>query len=121
MDTNKGGYIVINIYDSANQLEKDLRSTQEYKDLKAAYDVVKADESAYQQFKEFQKAQIDFQNKQVQGNIQESDLNDIKDLGEQVEKVEVIMNLMNKERALAQLIDEINQIMFKPVSELYQG
>lgn len=121
MVINKGGYTVINIYDSANQLEQDLRSTQEYKDLKTAYDAVKADESAYQQFKEFQKAQIDFQNKQMQGSTQETDLDNIKELGAQVEKVKVIMNLMNKERALAQLIDEINQIMFKPVSELYQG
>ncbi|KRL07793.1 hypothetical protein FC92_GL001364 [Liquorilactobacillus hordei DSM 19519] len=112
---------MINIYDSANQLEQDLRNTPEYKDLKVAYEAVKADESAYQQFKEFQKAQIDFQGKQVQGNVEESDLNNIKALGEQVEKIEVIMNLMNKERTLAQLIDEINQIMFKPVSELYQS
>lgn len=56
----------------------------------------------------------------MQGTVQEQDIDSIKELGEQVEKVEVIMNLMNKEKILAQLIDEINQIMFKPVSELYE-
>ncbi|KRM90351.1 YlbF family regulator [Liquorilactobacillus cacaonum] len=111
---------MINIYDSANQLEQDLRKTKEYADLKIAYEDVKKDPIAFKQFKEFQKTQIDFQNKQMQGTVQEQDIDSIKELGEQVEKVEVIMNLMNKEKILAQLIDEINQIMFKPVSELYE-
>lgn len=32
---------MINIYDSANQLEQDLRKTKEYADLKIAYEDVK--------------------------------------------------------------------------------
>lgn len=30
------------------------------------------------------------------------------------------MELMTKEQQLAKLMDEVNQIMFKPINELYQ-
>ena len=38
---------MINIYDTANQMEQDLRKTDEYQALKAAYQDLKADEKAY--------------------------------------------------------------------------
>ncbi|WP_311407223.1 YlbF family regulator [Liquorilactobacillus uvarum] len=111
---------MINIYDSANQLEQNLRKTEEYQELEKAYSEVKSDEASYKQFKEFQKAQMEFQSKQAKGELTDSDVDKIKSLGEKIEKKKVIMTLMEKERKLAQVMDEINQIMFKPVNELYQ-
>lgn len=43
-----------NIYDTANQIERELRELDEFKALQAAYEEVKADEAAYTLFKEFQ-------------------------------------------------------------------
>lgn len=39
---------MINVYDTANQLEKDLRESQEYKDLQAVVAKVKADDATLQ-------------------------------------------------------------------------
>ncbi|GAJ25198.1 hypothetical protein JCM15457_53 [Liquorilactobacillus sucicola DSM 21376 = JCM 15457] len=111
---------MINIYDYANQLEQNLRQTEEYQELKKAYADVKADENSYKEFKKFQEAQMEFQNKQAKGELTDSDVDKIKSLGEKIEKKKVIMTLMEKERKLAQVMDEINKIMFKPVNELYQ-
>ena len=44
--TSKEDTYVINIYDSANKLEQDLRQTQEYLDLSAAMAKLKAEPEA---------------------------------------------------------------------------
>ncbi|MDB1597144.1 YlbF family regulator, partial [Enterococcus faecalis] len=41
-----------NIYDTANQIERELRELDEFKALQAAYEEVKADEAAYTLFKD---------------------------------------------------------------------
>jgi cell fate (sporulation/competence/biofilm development) regulator YlbF (YheA/YmcA/DUF963 family) len=71
-------------------------------------------------FKKFQQHQIEFQKKQTDGSLKDSDLEELKKLGEQIEKNPAIMELMTKEQQLAKLMDEVNQIMFKPINELYQ-
>lgn len=48
---------MVNIYDTANQMEQDLKQTQQYQELKAAYEALKADEKAYACFKELQDLQ----------------------------------------------------------------
>ena len=52
-----------NIYDTANQIERELRELDEFKALQAAYEEVKADEAAYTLFKEFQGFQQGLQEK----------------------------------------------------------
>lgn len=56
-----------NIYDTANQIERELRELDEFKALQAAYEEVKADEAAYTLFKEFQGFQQGLQEKQMRG------------------------------------------------------
>ena len=48
---------MVNIYDTANQMEQDLKQTQQYQELKAAYEALKADGKAYACFKELQDLQ----------------------------------------------------------------
>ena len=38
---------MINIYDTANQMEQDLRKTSQYQELQTAYEALKADETAF--------------------------------------------------------------------------
>ena len=45
-----------NIYDSANQIEREIRELQEFKALEEAYAKVKANEEAHRLFKDFQAA-----------------------------------------------------------------
>ena len=56
-----------NIYDTANQIERELRELDEFKALQAAYEEVKADEADYTLFKEFQGFQQGLQEKQMRG------------------------------------------------------
>ncbi|POB78544.1 hypothetical protein CRN30_18130, partial [Vibrio vulnificus] len=44
----------MNIYDSANQLEQDLRKTTEVSELKLAFEAVKANDLAYKLFDKVQ-------------------------------------------------------------------
>ncbi|WP_281164796.1 YlbF family regulator [Liquorilactobacillus sicerae] len=110
---------MVNIYDTANQLEEDLQQTSEFLALKGAYAKIKLDPLALAMFKKFQQKQIEFQKKQANGTLKDEDINQLKDLGERVQKNPLIVDLMQKEQGLAHLLDEISQIMFKPVDELY--
>ncbi len=48
---------MINIYDTANQMEQDLRKTSQYQELKTAYEALKADETAFRCFNEIHSLQ----------------------------------------------------------------
>ncbi len=111
---------MINIYDSANQLEQDLRKSQEYLDLSAAMSKLKAEPEAYECFKRVQKAQKALQNKQMQGQeLADKDLDEVKKLADEAQSYDSLSDLMKKEQALNAVFEEINKIIFKPVSELY--
>lgn len=56
-----------NIYDSANQIEREIRELPEFKALKEAYEKVQANEEAHKLFKDFQAMQIELQEKQMSG------------------------------------------------------
>ena len=46
-----------NIYDTANQLERELREAEQYKELAQAYEKIRADEAANEVLTEFQALQ----------------------------------------------------------------
>ncbi|GBG94487.1 hypothetical protein LFYK43_09460 [Ligilactobacillus salitolerans] len=110
---------MINIYDSANQLEQDLRQTQEYLDLSAAMAKLKAEPQAFDCFKRVQQAQKDLQTKQMQGDLSDKDMEEIKKLADEAQNYDSLSDLMQKEQALNAVFEEINKIIFKPVSQLY--
>ncbi len=56
--------MVVNIYDTANELSRQLRETQEYQGLQKAFEALKADSDTFDTFKKFQQAQADAQHKQ---------------------------------------------------------
>ena len=56
--------MVVNIYDTANDMSRQLVETQEYQGLKKALDELKADSEAFESFKKFQKMQASAQQNQ---------------------------------------------------------
>lgn len=56
-----GGISMINIYDTANQMEQDLRKTSQYQELQTAYEALKADETAFKCFNEIHSLQEELQ------------------------------------------------------------
>ena len=112
--------MAVNIYDTANQLEQDLRQTKEYKELQTAYETMKANQSAFDLFKDFQEIQMQLSQKQMNGEeLSDEEVQKAHDLADKVGNVDEIKALMGKERHLNQLMNDLNQIITKPVQELY--
>ena len=123
--------MAVNLYDYANQLEQALRDSDEYKAIKDAFAKVKGRliVSCYasnfiriQQVlnDEFRETQMSFQQKQMQGEeIPEEDLQKAQEQAQAIEKDENISELMNAEQKMSQVFQEINQIIVKPLDEIY--
>lgn len=111
-----------NVYDSANQVEKDLRETDAYIALKEAYKVVNEDSEAGELFKKFQNIQMSFQEKQMTGqDISDEEIQAAQELTTVVSANEKINALMNCEQQMSVIVNDLNKIIMKPIQELYQG
>ena len=111
-----------NVYDSANQMAKDLQTTQQFLDLKQAFDMLKLDTVAFALFQQFQQKQMELQQKQMQGQeFSQDDIQSLQDLGQKMQDIEPIQALMAKEQALSQMMDELNQIISEPIVGIYRG
>lgn len=112
--------MVVNIYDSANEMSRQLVETQEYQALKKALDELKADSEAFESFKKFQKMQADAQQKQMQGQKPtEDEINAIQTLAKEISGKQAVQNLMNQERQIDQLLQQLNKTITSPIQELY--
>ncbi|BAP85416.1 hypothetical protein LOOC260_108760 [Paucilactobacillus hokkaidonensis JCM 18461] len=113
--------MAVNIYDSANQMERDLRETQEFTALKEAYEAMKQDAATFKMFRDFQTMQMQLQQKQYQGQQpSEDEIKNAQELAGKVGKVDSIKQLMEKEKAVDQLLSDVNNVITKPIQELYQ-
>ncbi|MFD0896140.1 YlbF family regulator [Loigolactobacillus binensis] len=112
--------MAVNVYDTANKLEGELRQIDEFAALQAAYNAMKQNKPAYDMFKQFQKINIELQQKQMQGQeLGDAEIKQAHDLAEKVGQFKEVQALMEKEKAMSQIMDDLNQIITKPVQELY--
>ena len=112
---------MVNIYDTANQLERELRETTQYNELKEAHEKVLADEDAASILNEFQLLQQKLHQKQHSGEeITEEEAQEAQVLPIKMNANELTKNLMTKEQELNTLLTEINSIIMKPVQEIYE-
>ncbi len=110
-----------NIYDSANQIEREIREMDEFKALKTAFETMQAEKESFELFKNFQDLQIELQHKQMQGlEFSEEDAKQAQEMAEKVQQTPVIQDLMQKEQAFSLIVNDLNRIIMKPVQELYQ-
>lgn len=108
------------IQESANALETALRNSDEYKDLKAAYDAVMGDDIAKRMFDDFRNTQLELQQKQMQGlEISEEEIEKARKVVETVQQHEQISKLMEQEQRVNMLINEVSRTITKPLEELY--
>lgn len=102
---------MINIYDTANQMEQDLRKTSQYQEL----------QTAFKCFNEIHSLQEELQKKQMSGQKPtEDDFKKLQDLGKEADGYETLQTLMQKEQALSMMMDELSKIIFRPIQELYK-
>lgn len=111
----------VNIYDTANQMERDLRALPEYISLKAAFQAVMDDHEAREMFEAFRDASQSLQNQQISGDQpSDEDIQRLKGLSEKVSQNVLINDLMEKEHRVSQIINDINRIITQPLAEIYQ-
>ncbi|MDY0406263.1 YlbF family regulator [Virgibacillus sp. 179-BFC.A HS] len=109
-----------NMYDSAYDLEKAIRDSDEFRDLKQAYEAVMNDAEAKRMFEDFRDTQLSLQEKQMQGeDITEQEVDKARQIVELVQQHPMISNLMDKEQRLNIVINDISRIITKPLEELY--
>ncbi len=110
-----------NIYDTANQLERELRETSEFKALDAAHQAVLNNQEANELFKEFQALQMSLQQKQMQGEeFTDEDAQHAQEVSTRVQDNELIKDLMAKEQGFSLIINDLNRIIMNPVRGLYE-
>lgn len=108
------------IYDSAYGLEKSIRESTEFHSLKEAFEVVMNDEASKKMFENFRDTQVALQEKQMQGeDISEEEVEEARIIVEEVQQHETISKLMEAEQSLNVVINDISQIITKPLEELY--
>lgn len=112
---------MINIYDTANQMASDLEKTEQVIALKDVFTRLKADTAAYEVFDKVQNLQMELQQKQMTGQeITQEDIDSMKGFTDQFEKFPVINELMETEKKVNDLINELNQVITKPIATIYQ-
>jgi Uncharacterized conserved protein len=111
-----------NVYDTANQLEREIREMDQFKALSESFNNLKADEAAYAVFKEFQGFQMNMQQKMSQGQeMTEEDAQQAQALAEKIQKEATIADLMKTEQAFSLVLNDLNSVIMTPLRELYEN
>lgn len=114
-------YMSNNIYDTANQLEREIRTNESYVQLQSALEGIQTDPEANDAFQSLQQVQMRLQQKQQSGQeITEEDVQEAQEVSIKAGENEQVKALMEAEQGLSALIEELNGIIMKPVQELYQ-
>ncbi|MGF3065971.1 YlbF family regulator [Facklamia sp. P12950] len=109
----------INIYDTANTLERELRQLPAYLNVKSALEEIKKDPESNQLFEEFRQVSQSLQTMTEQPS--EEKITEVQNLYAKVMENPLIKKLMENEQQLGFLMEEINQIITKPLQDLYQA
>ena len=117
----KRGIIMSNIYDTANQLEREIREMEQFQELSDTFAKLKADEQAFGLFKQFQEFQMSLQQKMAAGEeMTDEDAQQAQALAEEIQKEALIADLMRVEQSFSTVINDLNRIIMTPLRELYQ-
>ena len=111
-----------NIYDTANQLERELRESEQFQDLKGSFDRLKANEEAYALFKAFQELPQSLQQKMMAGEeMTEEEAQKAQELSQKIQQDGIVSDLMQKEQAFSLVANDLNRIIMGPVRDLYEA
>ncbi|GEK35387.1 YlbF family regulator [Kurthia sibirica] len=113
---------MINMYNDLNKLEGTFRQLEQFKALETAIEAVKEDESAVALFSNFRKMQMTLQEKQATGeDLNEDELQYAQKTAQLAQQNEKINAMLIAEMALSSVIEEITNVLVKPVQALYDG
>ncbi|AEJ23161.1 YlbF family regulator [Weissella koreensis] len=112
---------MINIYDNVNAVASDLVKTEQYTALQVALNEMHADKEAEAIFKRFQAEQQTMQ-AAIQGGTEPSEdqIKSWQAVAADMDTSDVLKKLMAAEGAMNNLLQEVNEIVTKPIAELYK-
>lgn len=114
--------MAVNLYDAAYDLEKAIRQSDEYTRLTKMYDAVYADATARKMFEDFRDLQLKLQEKQMTGQeITQQEVDQAQQTVGIVQQNLKIAQLMEAEQQMSRVIADLNQLIMKPLEELYSS
>ncbi len=113
---------MVNIYDTANQLAEDLKQTPEYDAVTAAIAAVKLDTEALTLYQKMDELQKKLMTKQSAGQQpSQEDQMQYQTLSQQLKNNPKMADLMTKEETLYKLLNDVQEVFTKPLSEAYES
>ncbi|MBA2874787.1 YlbF family regulator [Thermaerobacillus caldiproteolyticus] len=110
------------LYNLAQQLQQAIRSSNDFQQLKHAYEEVRRDETAYRMFTYFRDLQMQLHQKQLMGtSISPEEVEQAQNAMTQAQRNEKLANLMEIEQRMSMVMADIQQIAMKPLEELYRS
>ena len=110
-----------NIYDTANQLEREFRQLPSYVSLKEALQAIMADEESSTVYNEFREKAQQYQTMMMSGEeVTTEQQADFEALSEKVRQNDHIQTLIQNEQQINQILMDINNIITKPLNDIYQ-
>ena len=110
----------VNIYDTANQLAKEVTETKEFKDLKEALDQAKADEASNKIYTEFQETQLTIQQQQAAGQeVEQEKIKRLQELSEEMQDDDLLKEVLKNEQEMNMLLNDVNRVVVSPLTKLY--
>jgi len=117
---NKGGKYLSKVNENAQKLANAIEKSEEFVNVKDAYEKVMADETSKALFDKFRQTQVTLQEKQMQGvQITEAEAQEANDVATEIQQNESISHLIETEQVLHDKIGEISQIITAPLEGLY--
>ena len=112
--------MAVNLYDLAYSVEKGIRESVEYQELKNQYNAIMADDQARTMFNNFRDIQMNLQQKQMMGQeITEEEVMQAQKTVALVQQHEGISKLMEAEQKMSVILTDLNRIITKPLEDLY--
>ncbi len=110
-----------NVYDTANQLEREIRQLPEVAAIRQALAGIEADETSKILFEGYKKQVQELSLREAQGHpIGEEEMKQIDELSKGIMADDHIRGLIEAERRMDQIIRDLNNIITKPLQEIYQ-
>ncbi|ANZ58288.1 hypothetical protein BGL34_00780 [Fructilactobacillus lindneri] len=110
------------IMEQAKKMQDAVAQSEEFTNLKNAFDALKAEKDSYKIFTEFQASQNELRQKQMSGQeITPDDMKAARELADKMNKLPAIKILMEREKAMGKLIDDANMVITEPLRKLYEG
>ena len=112
---------MVNIYDKANEFERALRKSDEYKASLAASEELYADKEANALYTEFVSKQKDLMESAQAGNEPtEEELSVFEEIQQKLLGNAKFLEFVQTQQKLQFLIEDLNKVMYNPLDELFE-